>query len=97
MQQHGWTSEIIIAREVNQKEKDKYHMISIIYGIENTTQINVSVKQKQNHRYKEQTHVAKGEKGEGVKNWEPGISRYKLLYIGCINCTTQGTIFNILW
>ena len=71
-------------------------MISIIYGIENTTQINTSMKQKQNHRYKEQIHVVKGERGEGVKNWELGISRCKLLYTGCINCTTQGTIFNIL-
>ena len=72
-------------------------MISVIYGIENTTQINISMKQKQNHRYKEQSHVAKGERGEGVKNCELGISRCKQLYIGCINCTTQGTIFNILW
>ena len=59
-------------------------MISIIYGIENTTQINTSMKQKQNHRYKEQIHAAKGERGEGVKNWELGISRCKRLYTGCI-------------
>ena len=38
--------EIIILSEVSQKEKDKYHMISLICGIQNTTQMNLSTKQK---------------------------------------------------
>ena len=46
---------IIILSEVIQKEKDKYHMISLICGIENTIQINLSTKQKQTHGYREQT------------------------------------------
>ena len=32
--------EIIILSEVSQKEKDKYHMISLICGIQNVTQMN---------------------------------------------------------
>ena len=39
--------EIIILSEVGQKEKDKYHMISLICGILNMTQMNLSTKQKQ--------------------------------------------------
>ena len=40
--------------KVSQKEKDQYH-ISLICGIQNTTQINLSVKQKPTHRHKELT------------------------------------------
>ena len=42
--------EIIILNEVSQKEKDKYYMISLIYGILNMTQMNLPMKQKQTHR-----------------------------------------------
>ena len=52
--------EMIILSEVNQKEKDKYHMISLIYGIENMTQMNLSTKQKQTHRLREQTCGCQG-------------------------------------
>ena len=38
--------EIIIPSEVSHKEKDKYHMISCIYGIENMAQMNLPTKQK---------------------------------------------------
>ena len=31
---------IIILNEISQKEKEKYHMISLICGIENITQMN---------------------------------------------------------
>ena len=37
--------EIIILSEVSHKEKDKYHMISFVCGIYNTTQMNISTKQ----------------------------------------------------
>ena len=47
--------EIITRSEVNQKEKDKYHMISLIYGIKTTKPIAISMKQKHTHRYREQT------------------------------------------
>ena len=35
--------EIIILNEVGQKEKDKYHMISIVCGIQNMTQIDLTM------------------------------------------------------
>ena len=38
--------ETIILSEVGQKEKDKYHMISLICGIYNMTQMSLSMKQK---------------------------------------------------
>ena len=38
--------EIIILSEVSHKEKDKYHMISFVCGMYNTTQMNISTKQK---------------------------------------------------
>ena len=37
--------EIIILSEVRQKEKDKYHMISLTCGIQKMTQMNISMKQ----------------------------------------------------
>ena len=48
--------EIIILSEVGQKEKDKYHMISLICGILNMTQMNLSTKQKQTPIHREQTY-----------------------------------------
>ena len=57
--------EIIILSEVSQKEKDKYHMISLICGISNMTQMNLSTKQKQAHRHREQTCSCQGGGGPG--------------------------------
>ena len=71
--------EIIIQSEVGKKEKDKYHMISLICGIYNMTQVNLSMKLKQTHR--EQTCGCQA----GEKDWEFGISRCELLYIEGIN------------
>ena len=45
------------------------------------TQINISTRQKQTHRYTEQICGRQ----RGGKNWECGISGYKLLYKGWIN------------
>ena len=39
--------EIIILSEVSQKEKGKYHMLSLICGIQNTIQMNLFTEQKQ--------------------------------------------------
>ena len=52
--------EMIIPREISQKE-DKCHMISLIYGIENMAQMNLSVKQKQIHGHGDRLVVAKAE------------------------------------
>ena len=38
--------EIVILSEVSQKEKDKYHMISLITGIQYTEQMNISTEKK---------------------------------------------------
>ena len=38
--------ETLILSEVSQKEKDKYHMISLISGIEYTAQTNLSIEKK---------------------------------------------------
>ena len=74
------------------KEKDKYHIISLICGIRNMTQMNPSVKQKQNHRQKRLV-IAMAER--------VGVSRCKFLYIEWINNRSyyiaQRTIFIILW
>ena len=40
--------ETLILSEVSQKEKDKYHMILLICGICNTTQMNLSTKPEEN-------------------------------------------------
>ena len=45
--------EIIILSDVNLKEKDEYHMVSLICGIQNMTQKNLSMKQKQNKGHRE--------------------------------------------
>ena len=57
----------------SQKEKDKYHMISLICGISNMTQMNLSKKQKQTLRHREQIVVAKGDRGrerDGLGVWD---------------------------
>ena len=43
--------ETLILSEVSQKEKGKYHMISLICGIQNMAQMKLSAKQKQAHRF----------------------------------------------
>ena len=43
------------------------------------------MEQKQTHRRREQTCGCQGVGGRGGKDWELGISRSKLLYIGWIN------------
>ena len=49
------------------------------------TQMNLSVKQKQTHRHREQTGGCQGKGGGGGMEWEVGVSRCKLLYIEWIN------------
>ena len=47
--------------------------------------MNTSLKQKQTHRYREQTYGAKQGQGREGKNGEFGIRRCKLLFIEWIN------------
>ena len=44
--------------------------------------MNISMKQKQTPRHKEQNCGCQGEEGGGEKDWEFGISQCQLLYIG---------------
>ena len=64
--------EIIILSEVSQKEKDKYHIVSLICGILNTTQMNIPTKQKQTLRHREQTYGCQEGGGgrEGLGVWD---------------------------
>ena len=78
--------EIIIVSKVGKKKK--YHMVSLICEIQNTTQMNITTKWKQTHRPREHTCSCQGRvlgEGWGGKDWEFRISRCKLLYIGWIN------------
>ena len=53
------------------------------------TQTNISTKQKKTHRHREQTCGCQGGKGGEGKNWETGISRCKLVYIGTYRMDKQ--------
>ena len=57
--------EIIILREVSQREKDKYYIISLICGTRKMVQINLFTKPKQTHRHKKQTYGY--QRGKGVE------------------------------
>ena len=78
--------EITMLSEVSQKKKDKYHMIPLIGGIQNTAQMNLATKQKQTHRHGEQTCDLKQGVWEGRRmDWDFGVGRCKLLHIEWIN------------
>ena len=63
--------EIIIPSEVSQKEKDKYHMLFLICGIQNVTQMKLSAEQKQTHREQTCGCQSRGRKGrDGLRVWE---------------------------
>ena len=47
--------------------------------------MNLSAKQKQTHRHREQTGGCQGGEGWGGMEWEVEVSRCKLLYIAWIN------------
>ena len=68
---------------MNKSEKDKYHLMSLLCGIYNATQMNPSIKQ--NHGHTEASGGCQGERGWGELEWEAGASRYKLLYIKWIH------------
>ena len=91
--------ESIILNEVSQAEKDKYYMISLIFGIQKIVKMNLFTKQKQTHRHRKQTYSYQRGRGGGI-NWEFEINRCTLSYIKQVNkrvyCIPQGTIFDIL-
>lgn len=58
--------EILLLSEVSQKLKGKDHMILLIRGSEDATQMGRSRKQKQTHRHREQTCSCQKGEGAGV-------------------------------
>ena len=48
-------------------------------------QVNLSTKQKQTHKHGEQTCDCQGGVGREWDGWGVWVSRYKLLYLECIN------------
>jgi len=60
-------------------------MISLICGIQNMTQRNLSTKQKQTHKHREQTHGYQREEVQEAVNEEFETSRCTLLYINQTN------------
>ena len=62
--------EILILNEVSQKEKNTYHMISLICGTPNMAQMKLSVKQKQTCRHRKQTWGCQGGGGRKWNGWE---------------------------
>ena len=70
--------EILILSEVRQKEKDKYHTLSLTRGISIRAQMNLPTAQKQILRHREQTYGCQGGGGESGMGGECGVSRCKL-------------------
>ena len=62
--------------------------------------MNLSMKQKQTHRHREQNCGFQGKGLRGGMDWEFGTSRHKLLHKEWIktrsNCISQGTVFSML-
>ena len=58
--------EMTILSEVSQKETGSHHMIPLICGIQNMTQMNLSMKQRQTHKYREQICGCQGGCGGGL-------------------------------
>ena len=54
-----------------QREKDKYHMVSLIYGSKKWIQMNFYKRQKQTHRHRKQTYGYQrgGEEGDKLRVW----------------------------
>ena len=78
--------EIIILSKVSQKEKDKYHMISLTCGIKNMMQMNLVYETETgSETWRADMWLPRGS-GDGIRmHWEFGINRCKLLYIESIN------------
>ena len=71
--------EIIIPSEVSQKEKDKYHTLFLICGIQNVTQMKLSAEQKQAHREQTCGCQSGGRKGrDGLRVWEQQVQTVML-------------------
>ena len=68
--------------EISQTEKDKYHMIFFTCGIYKNNKIYEQIKQKQTHRYREQTDDC--QMGGGLGRWVK-----KVKGLSSANCQLQ--------
>ena len=55
--------EIVILSEVSQREKNKYHVLSLIYGILKIVEMNYYLQNRNSHRCRKQTYGLPGEGG----------------------------------
>ena len=74
--------EMIVLSEVR---KRRIRNTSLIRGIQNMKQMNLSTKQKPTHRHREHTCGCHWELGGIGLDWEFGVSRCKLSYIEWVN------------
>ena len=66
--------------EISQTEKDKYHMISLICGIENKQTNKPKLIETENRR------VVARDGGAGVQaKWVKGVKRYKIPVMKCMS------------
>ena len=77
--------EILILSDVCQKEKDKYHMISLICGILSMAQIIVSKNRNRLGDMESRVVGIKGEEGRSGIDGGFGVGRCKLLHLEWIN------------
>ena len=70
--------ETLILSEMSQKDKDRYHMISLITGIEYPAQMNLSTEKKIMDSENRIVAARRREGGSG-RDWKFGVNRCKLL------------------
>ena len=73
--------EILIPSEESQKQKNEYHMISLV----NMAQMNLSTKRKRTHRHREQTCGCQGDGRMSGMDCKFGVGRCKLLLVESIS------------
>ena len=76
--------EIIILSEVSQKEKDKYHDITYVWNLKYDTNEHIHEIETDSQTYRTNLCLLWERENGGGKDWEFGISRCKLIYIGWI-------------
>ena len=78
----GMDLQVIILSDVSHKEKDKHHDITCMWNLKYDTNELIYNTERQTQRT---DLLPRGRVGRGGKDWESGISRYKLLCMGWIN------------
>ena len=84
--------DIIILNELSQKEKDKYYIISLTYGIWKMTQMNPSVRQKQTQRHRKEASPGcqRGRRMREGTDWEFGVRNGNSFQCSCLENPRDG-------